>query len=184
MAAGGAGRGTAQPGLHVPVTREADVASSWILSLAEGIAVSDGDEGEILFSDSYSRLVQRRLSPALSDALRRLASPGETAERLAESVFTAEGSGVSPGGTTPCNIWPAVASFTSPSPPTGTASPRSSPSPPRSRSPAPPRCPTALTACRGSPICTGTERKRRWNHRWPSRGSFCMTTGRRRWSMP
>ena len=148
------------------------MASSWILSLAEGIAVSDGDEGEILFSDSYSRLVQRRLSPALSDALRRLASPGETAERLAESVFTAEGSGalarwyyalqhlarrgflhiaVASDRDRLATLVPIAASFAF----TGA-----------------PRRPTALTACRGSPICTGTERKRCWNHRWPSRGSI------------
>ncbi len=67
------------------------MAPSWVLSLAETVVVEDGDDGELIFSDPYSRFVLRGLGPALSDALRRLAAPGEPDARLAESVFTAEG---------------------------------------------------------------------------------------------
>ncbi len=67
------------------------MAASRVLSLAEAVAVEDGDDGELVFSDPYSRLVLRGLGPARQDALRRLAAPGAPEARLAESVFAAEG---------------------------------------------------------------------------------------------
>jgi oxazoline/thiazoline dehydrogenase len=67
------------------------VAASWVASLAEGAAVEDGAAGELVFSTLYSRLVLRRLGPALAGALRRLAAPGEAEARLAESVLATEG---------------------------------------------------------------------------------------------
>ncbi len=67
------------------------MAASWVASLAEGAAVEDGAAGELVFSNLHSRLVLRRLGPALAGALRRLAAPGEAEARLAESVLAAEG---------------------------------------------------------------------------------------------
>ena len=72
---------------------EEGVAASWVASLAEGAAVVDGAAGELVFSAPHSRLILRRPSPALVDALRRLAGPGEAETRLAESVLAAEGLG-------------------------------------------------------------------------------------------
>ncbi len=67
------------------------MAASRVLSLAETVAVEDGGAGELIFSDPYSRLALRGLGPALEDALRRLAAPGQADDRLAESVFSGEG---------------------------------------------------------------------------------------------
>jgi hypothetical protein len=69
--------------------------SSWVLALAEGLAVSEGDKGELLFSDARGRLGACRFGPALADALHRLAPPGESAGRLAESVLEPAGAGCS-----------------------------------------------------------------------------------------
>ena len=67
------------------------MGASWIVSLAEGVAVEPGDDGGLVLAGSHSRLVLRGLGPALGDAVRRLAAPGDDEARLAESVLTAEG---------------------------------------------------------------------------------------------
>jgi SagB-type dehydrogenase family enzyme len=66
------------------------MAASRVLSLAGTVAVEEGRDGELIFSDPHSRLVLRGLGAALQDALRRLAS-GEADDRLAESVRTGDG---------------------------------------------------------------------------------------------
>jgi oxazoline/thiazoline dehydrogenase len=67
------------------------VDPSWVLSLPECVTVSAEAGAALLLLGPQSRLVLRRLSPGLRDALSRLTAPGDRASRLAESVLTADG---------------------------------------------------------------------------------------------
>ena len=66
------------------------MASSWVLSLAEGAAVTEGDDGDRLISGPFAPAVLRRLGPAAQDALDRLVH-GDAEGRLAEAVLTGDG---------------------------------------------------------------------------------------------
>ena len=63
----------------------------WGLSFPENVAVSTDGDGELTLLGDHSRFVLRQLAPGLRDALRRLAAPGDTAGRLAESVRSGAG---------------------------------------------------------------------------------------------
>ena len=59
---------------------------AWVLSLPEYMTVTAPTDGEVTFHGLRSPVVLRHLSVGLCDALRQLAAPGESAERLAEHV--------------------------------------------------------------------------------------------------
>jgi SagB-type dehydrogenase family enzyme len=67
------------------------VDPAWVLSLPEDATVAAEADGELTLCGPWSRIVLRRLSGGLRDALCRLRFPGERAGRLAEHVHAAEG---------------------------------------------------------------------------------------------
>jgi len=67
------------------------VAASWILSLREGVVISEGEAGEVVIAGPSSRVVLRGLGPATLTALQRLAPPGMPEAKLAESVLEGDG---------------------------------------------------------------------------------------------
>src|SRR5207237_6790783 len=67
------------------------MSASLVLSLPEDVAVTARDEGELVFQSERARITLRQLAPENVLALRRLAPPGETEDRLADAVQQAGG---------------------------------------------------------------------------------------------
>jgi len=67
------------------------VDPAWVLSFPEDVTVAAEADGDLTLFGPQSRIVLRRLSAALRNALRCLSAPGESAGRLAEQLRTVEG---------------------------------------------------------------------------------------------
>lgn len=66
---------------------------SWFLAFPEDVSVSTSAEGEVVLQGPMGRFTLPRLSPALQEALSRLAPPGAPVNALAESILKADGPG-------------------------------------------------------------------------------------------
>jgi SagB-type dehydrogenase family enzyme len=67
------------------------VDPAWVLSLPQQVAVLAEAPDELIMEAADSRMVFRQLPRGLREPMRRLAAPGETAGKLAESVLATEG---------------------------------------------------------------------------------------------